>query len=197
MMAPAILWQNPTSFCLMVASPQLLQWLVFYTWTAIPLFGSLSVTVLLLCAHTVYLSGSSWFPQHTLLHTRCKGSHTPLLSASLWEFLSSLSPSHVLEFSLAWGFTLSEAHIPSPSFRLDRWRRRCTVHSGSLPLFTHWGFRDRGGWAERVFLIKASGKPFAWNTWVRWSVSSFFLEGWQVLCAPFLMHLRTPVNVLE
>ena len=34
------------------------------------------------------------------------------------------------------------------------------------------GGSERGeGWAERVFFVRASGKPFAWKTWVRWSVS--------------------------
>ena len=196
MASAALLCQNPTSFLHTVAPSQLMQWLVFCTWTAMPFFGSPLHTA---CRCSLNLTFSVLFvsPTYTSSHSLQGISYTTpvCFSLGILDFTFIRSCLKVL-IGLKTGFTPSGAQTFSIfSLRPLMYGVHSTFGASSSCCVLG-GSERGGGWAERVFFVRAFGKPFAWKTWVRWSVSSFLFEGWQMLCALSLMHLKTPVTVL-
>ena len=76
MASAALLCQNPTFFLHTVAPSQLMQWLVFCTWTAMPFFGSPLRTA---CRCSLNLTFSVLFvsPTYTSSHSLQGISYTP------------------------------------------------------------------------------------------------------------------------
>ena len=120
MASTVLLSQNPSALLWTVAPSQLMQWLVFWTWTAIPFLGS--PISLLVCVHSAWLSVSSWFLPRTPPGNPYRGFRTPLLSAFALGSSSSRALVLFSEFSSVWRqASLPEGHRPVLSSHLVPW----------------------------------------------------------------------------
>ena len=91
-----LLCQKPSPLLWTVAPSQLIQWLVFWTWTAMPFLGSPHLTACLCSPSLTFVS--SWLIPHTPVSNPYKESCTPLLPVAV---LSSHALVFFSESSLA------------------------------------------------------------------------------------------------
>ena len=118
------LWQKLSPLLWTVVLSQLIQWLVFWTWTAMPFLESPHLTACLCLPSLTFVS--SWLIPHTPVSNPYKESCTPLLPVSVLGSLSLHASVLFSESSLVWWqAALPAGYRPSQSSRWAPWCKGC------------------------------------------------------------------------
>ena len=161
MASTVLLCQHPSAHLWTVAPSQLMQWLDFWTWSAMLFLGSPCLTA---CLCSLSLTFSVLFVSPTYVHLRAiltgKLVHTQPLSAFTLGSCSSLALGLFSESSLVWRqASLPEGHRSlSQSSRLDPWCKECIRSRVHLSVVA-WRFLGE----VMSWLLGSSSPGFLWT----------------------------------
>ena len=171
-----LLYQNASARLWTVAPSQLMQWFVFWTWSATPLLGSPRLTACL-CSLNMTFSVLLLLPTYISGQSLQGTSYTtPVHFCSGVLFFTCIRPLFRVFIGLKTGCTSRVAQTIS-IFSLRPLMLGVHRTFGVLSCCGVEAAGKGARWIGRVFFTRVSGMPFAWTTWFRWSISCCIFVG--------------------